>query len=423
MDLAEFPAEVVGYLSDGAATSFAFSPDGRLLAVGCVDGRVVLWEGSDTQAPAVAAELRAGGHAAPVTGVAWARGGRALVTAGADWRVLLWDLAAPALGVAREWHLGAPVASLSVSGGRAVARVVSGAARPVVLDLDSGGLAELAGAPAAALVVSAPGEEAFLAIAPAGGRVLRLSGDAVTEAGVDVPSAVEQMVMSPDGRVLAVACADHKIRTYARSGSGAPWEESTTIFDRVDRQRFASVTLSPDGYHVAAALDSRGSEHTLRVWVRETGTLARELRPRRTEGASDVGDDARRLLWHPRQAARVVSAGRTGLVFLWGTQPEPAWSAYQPGFRELAENTAYLEREDEFDDLGDHDDRLPEGAQMKRRSDDAASAFAAEQAAREAAPVDVFTRRGLQDAAALVLPVEIAPYAVHAEDAEFARVL
>jgi WD40 repeat protein len=68
--------------------SLAFSPDGVVLAAGCVDGSVVIWE---TAARRARATLR--GHAGIVNGLAFSPDGRRLATAGHDGTLCVWDVA------------------------------------------------------------------------------------------------------------------------------------------------------------------------------------------------------------------------------------------------------------------------------------------------------------------------------------------
>jgi WD40 repeat protein len=68
--------------------SLAFTPDGDVLAAGCVDGSVVLWE---TAARRARATLR--GHAGIVNGLAFSPDGRSLATAGNDGTLCVWDVA------------------------------------------------------------------------------------------------------------------------------------------------------------------------------------------------------------------------------------------------------------------------------------------------------------------------------------------
>jgi WD40 repeat protein len=68
--------------------SLAFSPDGLVLAAGCVDGSVVVWE---TAARRSRATLR--GHAGIVNGLAFSPDGRSLATADHDGTLCVWDVA------------------------------------------------------------------------------------------------------------------------------------------------------------------------------------------------------------------------------------------------------------------------------------------------------------------------------------------
>jgi WD40 repeat protein len=68
--------------------SLAFSPDGGVLAAGCVNGSVVVW---DTASGRARATLR--GHAGIVNGLAYSPDGRSLATAGPDGTLCVWDVA------------------------------------------------------------------------------------------------------------------------------------------------------------------------------------------------------------------------------------------------------------------------------------------------------------------------------------------
>lgn len=69
--------------------SLAFSPDGRMLALGLGNGRVRLWEIPATGAPRTLRTLT--GHKGAVDSVAFAPSGKLLASAGLDGTVRLWD--------------------------------------------------------------------------------------------------------------------------------------------------------------------------------------------------------------------------------------------------------------------------------------------------------------------------------------------
>jgi WD40 repeat protein/class 3 adenylate cyclase len=73
----------------GNLTSVRFSPDGRLIAAGTSAGAVALFDAASRQ---LLGEPLSGGHSGPVLSVSFA-GDRGLASAGADGRVLLWNVA------------------------------------------------------------------------------------------------------------------------------------------------------------------------------------------------------------------------------------------------------------------------------------------------------------------------------------------
>lgn len=68
-----------------------FSPDGRYVAAGGVNGRLMMWDVSSERVDPVCQSGT--GHSGAVFGLAFSGDGRRLVTVGADFRALIWDIA------------------------------------------------------------------------------------------------------------------------------------------------------------------------------------------------------------------------------------------------------------------------------------------------------------------------------------------
>jgi WD40 repeat protein len=78
----------------GLVKSIAFSPDGRLLASGGFDKRIVLWDVSDPTNPTIEG-IPLLGHSSFVNGLAFSVDGNTLVSAGDDRTFLIWNISNP----------------------------------------------------------------------------------------------------------------------------------------------------------------------------------------------------------------------------------------------------------------------------------------------------------------------------------------
>ncbi|KAK1908105.1 hypothetical protein P3342_013425 [Pyrenophora teres f. teres] len=81
------PDVITGRLRSGHSTSIRFSHRGDLLASGRHDGIVVIF---DIETNGVARKLR--GHTRQVQSLSWSTNDRYLLSAGQDWKCVLWDL-------------------------------------------------------------------------------------------------------------------------------------------------------------------------------------------------------------------------------------------------------------------------------------------------------------------------------------------
>jgi WD40 repeat protein len=201
------------------------------------------------------------GHAGVVNGLAFLRRGRAIASAGADGRILLWD-------PATHRRLGAPFAT-------AATEFTSLAVSP-----DGNTLA-------------AGGEDGIIRLWDVASR--RLLGS-LSGSGHGVLS----VAFSPDGRVLASAGEEHRIRLWNVSAR-KPLGPALTVPDR----RTYRVAFNPGGDTLAAL----GSLYRLRLWSVRSRRLLRRTFSRRGAPLTSVAfsPDGRTLavgganawLWNP----------------------------------------------------------------------------------------------------------------------------
>ena len=84
-----YPEHNDGILDCGSeAVVCQFNRRGTMLAVGCNDGRIAIW---DFMTRGIARQLSS--HIHPITSLSWNRSGRKLLSAATDWNVILWDVA------------------------------------------------------------------------------------------------------------------------------------------------------------------------------------------------------------------------------------------------------------------------------------------------------------------------------------------
>jgi WD40 repeat protein len=279
----------------GAVQALAFSPDGRLLAVGGASGRVQLRS-------AATGELLHTliGHSPTVASVAFSPDSRTLISAGMDHVVRSWDVADGGLvgqvnrGNRWIWSVafsrnGRTIAaasddgtiSLWSAGGDQVSRtltghtsgVLSAAFSPSGLTLASGSwdktiklwnlqsgspIRTLIGhtAPVWSVAFSANGEllasggfDATIRLwDPRSGQLIRILNGHSSE--------VRSVAFSPDGRMLASGSEDYSVKLWdVRGGT-----ELRTLSGHVDK--VITVAFSPDG----RTLVSGGNDGTIRMW-------------------------------------------------------------------------------------------------------------------------------------------------------------
>jgi eukaryotic-like serine/threonine-protein kinase len=203
---------------DAAALALAFSPDGALLASAHVDGEVHLWD--MTRGEALPIRLR---HDGPAAALAFSPDGATLATGSLDANLRLWDVGAAVAGEARRELLRQP------SGVTAVAWA-------------GGGEWLLTGHVSRGLRLTDPLR----------GRLLATLGGP--------ESRVSLLVLSPDGRYVAVASRDPSVRLYDLAT-----REEARVLSGLHRPA-SSVCFLADGAFLATVC----TDNAVRLWDLET---------------------------------------------------------------------------------------------------------------------------------------------------------
>lgn len=205
----------------GHAHGLAFSPDGRVLASGRMDGAISLWD--VTANPPVGIATLSGVHEGEVTSVAFSGDGRLLAAAGRDGMVGVWDVARPAQALATY----------------AVSSRTGGAVRP-----EAWGVA----------INSATG---LLATGTSDGQVMAWSLATRRQPWAPRPYGgwVRSVIFSPGGDRVLAGGASGIVRIWdTRSG------ELNGELPTPSRNTILALAVSPDGERLAAAgVDGRTS--------------------------------------------------------------------------------------------------------------------------------------------------------------------
>lgn len=233
----------------------AFSPDGRLLAVGYDDGTIGLWHPGDG-----GLQRTLKGHQKYVTDLAFASHGKTLVSSSEDGTAIVWEVATGKQKAVLKGHQD-PVYSVAfASDGKTLA--TGGADNAVRL---------------------------WDAVTWRLKRLLR--GNAGPEAREQPPSVLQvaDVAFSPDGRWLAIV---HRV-TYpgepmrsadyisVRSTHTGKVKHSLSYRNQVI-DRVQSIAFSPDSKSLIAGHDRSGAGGHLERWEIATGehqTLARDVEP------------------------------------------------------------------------------------------------------------------------------------------------
>jgi COMPASS component SWD1 len=365
------PDRIEDNLDDGMATCSAFNRRGTLLAVGCNDGRTVIW---DFETRGIAKVLI--GHVHPITAVSWSRNGRKILTSSTDWNLRLWDVLTASFDINVAFN--SPILSSQIHPrGRNIAVASVWMDDPCLVDLATGEKKKLplvdrlagerqvtedkadeeqAGDSAQNIFVKQkPVPNSVAQFNHAGDKIFAGNAKGIVSV-IDVETlkvehafrvsntaiSIKSFAFSKDGEQFIVNCTDRVLRLYDKN-----YKLKFEFQDVVEKLHWKKCLFSSDNEHVIGG-SAQKAEHKVYIWSRHSGHLEKIL-----EGPKEAILDVE---WHPLRSF-AVTCGTSGICYLWGAQAVENWSAYAPGFTEFEENVEYIEREDEFDEVDEQEER------------------------------------------------------------------
>ncbi|CAO3563655.1 unnamed protein product [Mortierella alpina] len=371
----DFPEVIEDTLEDGPAVTVRFNRRGTLLAAGCSDGTIVVWD-FDTRG--VSRSLI--GHVKTITSLSWSRNGRFLLSSSRDWSCIVWDLLT---GTKKHtFRFDTPVLnaqfhpknnSLFIAAlhqGKAVMVDFTDGIKRLPILKDSHGEESIdhnaVSTPTPSTSNAAGGQTQWTLVVTFDRHGKKIYAgtnrgyiniiDAETRTLLyefrPTTSAIKHIQFSRRGKEIVVNANDRIIRLFATKEDSPP-EQLYKFQDLVNRIQWNQCCLSSDSDYVIGG-SAHQAEHNIYIWDKIGGNLVKIL-----EGPKEPLED---LAWHPIRPI-IASVSSYGTIHVWATNYQENWSAFAPDFKELEENIDYEEREDEFD-------IVPEEEATKRKHDD-----------------------------------------------------
>ncbi|KAK5640561.1 hypothetical protein RI129_011372 [Pyrocoelia pectoralis] len=359
-----YPEEFDGALDClSIAVTCSFNKRGTLLAVGCNDGRIVIW---DFLTRGIAKIISA--HVHPVCSVSWCRNGHKIATASTDNTVCVWDVLNGECD--QKFRFPCPVLKVQFQP-RNVERLLVCPMRHAAVVIEINGLHQVLPIDEDGdlnIVASYDRRGEYVFTGNAKGKILVLRADTLEVRasfriilGSSSATAIKSIEFARRGDCFLVNTADRVIRVYdskevlACGKDGEP-EPIQKLQDLVNKTMWKKCCFSGDGEYICAG---SARQHALYIWEKSIGNLVKILHGTKGELLLDVA-------WHPVRP--IIASISSGVVSVWAQNQVENWSAFAPDFKELDENVEYEERESEFD-LTDEDKSVASGDDNKEDLD------------------------------------------------------
>ncbi|XP_065160766.1 retinoblastoma-binding protein 5 homolog [Atheta coriaria] len=355
-----YPEEFDGTLDGSSvAVTCSFNKRGTLLAVGCNDGRIVIW---DFLTRGVAKIISA--HVHPVCSISWSRTGHKIASASTDNTVCIWTVLTGECE--QKYRFPCPVLKVQFEP-RGVERLLVCPMRHAAVLVDTNGGHQVLPIDEDAdlnIVASFDRRGEYVYTGNAKGKIIVLNANTLAVRasfrivlGTSNATAVKSIEFARRGDCFLINTGDRVIRVYnskeviACGKDGEP-EPIQKLQDLVNKTMWKKCCFSGDGEYICAG---SARQHALYVWEKSIGNLVKILHGTKGELLLDVA-------WHPVRP--IIASISSGVVSIWAQNQVENWSAFAPDFKELDENVEYEERESEFD-LSDEDKSVASGGDAK----------------------------------------------------------
>ncbi|CAL8147087.1 unnamed protein product [Orchesella dallaii] len=338
----EVPDGVIDSVS--LAGTIQFNKFGTLLAVGCIDGRLIFW---DFMTRCMVKIIVA--HVHPIQSLSWSRNGHKILTSSTDHTVKIYDVVSgdceyvyrfPSAVLRAQFHPRNPKILLVNPFGHAAVLVNTDGNHKIPIPLederdfnivtsfDRRGDHVYTGNSKGKISIYSVPDFFLVASFKTGGGLCS--------------AAVKSVEFAPRGDCFLLNSADRIIRVYKcedvlRAGIEGNPEPISKIQDLVGKTAWKKCCFSGDGEYVCAA---SAKQHQLKIWDKGMGNLVKIFHGNKGVQLIDV-------VWHPLRP--IVASISGGVVSIWAQRAVENWSAFQPNFKELDENVEYEEKESEFD--------------------------------------------------------------------------
>ncbi|XP_026470775.1 retinoblastoma-binding protein 5 homolog [Ctenocephalides felis] len=345
-----YPEQLDGRLdSTSYALTLCFNKRGTLLAVGCNDGRIVIWDfATRTIAKIISA------HVHPVCCLSWSRSGMKLLSSSTDNNVCIWDVMTASCLIKHRFPC--PTLFVQFDPKNEMHFIACPMYHPpLVLDNKGGHMI---------LPLGEDNDQKLFAVFDRKGRYIIMGNSRGTIMVLDaanwnfvtkfkiVPGisswvSVKSIEFARKGGYFLVNCSDRVIRVYClkevlKNTHIDVIEPQIKLQDSINRSMWKKSTFSGDGEYICAGSDV---QNAIYIWERRSGSLVKILHGCMVESFLDA-------VWHPGKS--VIASIGSGMISVWAQTPQATWSAFAPNFKELDENVEYEERESEFD-MADED--------------------------------------------------------------------